>query len=437
MLTYRHQRQSASGHHVKSTTRDVGSWVVTTWTHVQVKGTFPPSPRRFDPLVCLPPKPPFRPPDSSVVVQPTASTGMGHLPKISFPSFNGENPCLWQSCCIDYFEMYSVAESFWIHVPKQHLDPSDWTNFCRLLHDCFGRDQKELLIRQLFHVCQTSSVSAYITQFTELVDQLAAYSCHTDPMYSTMRFVDALCADISSPSCWFCVHSISILLVQLHCCRKRRDLRRPRACHTLEIGLWPSSRHPLAEHCSFPRHKAQRSPRRRRLLLPRPLTLRWQLLCLTIALWGCATNAMPNGVRTISVLLKSSTPSKHYGNQLISKTFKRLKFLMLRPLSNCFWQSPRLLSPGFLLHVQFSCSTPFVMSQSRFLSIPAVPHLSLTLTWSVAFLQSSLFPYLLLCKLLVVGCFIVHSCCIRFAGPLISARFGLILECSHWQRLMW
>lgn len=108
--------------------------------------------------------------------------------------------------------MYSVPNSIWIRVVKQHLnkaptcwfqsieaklDFSDWLGFCRLLHDHFDCDKKEL-IRQLFHVKQTSTVANYIAQFTELVDQLAACSQSTDPMFFTMRFIDGLRADIKS-----------------------------------------------------------------------------------------------------------------------------------------------------------------------------------------------------------------------------------------------
>jgi hypothetical protein len=41
-------------------------------------------------------------------------------------------------------------------------------------------------------------VAEYITQFTELVDQLAAYSSSTDLMYFSMRFSDGLRADIKA-----------------------------------------------------------------------------------------------------------------------------------------------------------------------------------------------------------------------------------------------
>lgn len=56
--------------------------------------------------------------------------------------------------------------------------------------DRFGRDQKELLIHQLFHIRQTGSVSEYVDNFAQLVDQLTAYAHVTEPVYYAMRFVD-------------------------------------------------------------------------------------------------------------------------------------------------------------------------------------------------------------------------------------------------------
>lgn len=109
--------------------------------------------------------------------------------------------------------MYTVPAPVWIRVAKQHLnkavarwfqsiepelDFSNWQGFCRLLHDRFDCDKKELLIRQLFHAKQIASVTDYVKQFTELVDQLKAYSQTTDPMFYTMHFVDGLRADIKA-----------------------------------------------------------------------------------------------------------------------------------------------------------------------------------------------------------------------------------------------
>jgi hypothetical protein len=53
-----------------------------------------------------------------------------------------------------------------------------------------------LVIRQLFHIKQTSTVQDYIDRFCELVDLLVTYEHTTDPLYYTMRFVDGLRDDI-------------------------------------------------------------------------------------------------------------------------------------------------------------------------------------------------------------------------------------------------
>jgi hypothetical protein len=65
-----------------------------------------------------------------------------------------------------------------------------------LLHDRFGREQHGSLIRQLFHIRQTSSVADYVEQFSSLVDEIAAYESKTGLLYYTMRFIDGLRADI-------------------------------------------------------------------------------------------------------------------------------------------------------------------------------------------------------------------------------------------------
>lgn len=42
------------------------------------------------------------------VLEPYSARNLGGLAKLQFPSFDGENPKLWQSRCEDYFHMYSV-----------------------------------------------------------------------------------------------------------------------------------------------------------------------------------------------------------------------------------------------------------------------------------------------------------------------------------------
>ncbi|KAK3149541.1 hypothetical protein QOZ80_3AG0218760 [Eleusine coracana subsp. coracana] len=67
-----------------------------------------------------------------------------------------------------------------------------------MIQDRFGRDHHEALIRKLFHIKQNGTVTDYVDQFSELVDQLAVYESYTDPLYYTMRFINGLRADIKT-----------------------------------------------------------------------------------------------------------------------------------------------------------------------------------------------------------------------------------------------
>jgi hypothetical protein len=73
-----------------------------------------------------------------------------------------------------------------------------WFEFCQIILDRFGKEHHELLIRQLFHIKQLSSVAEYVERFSELVDQLTAYESRTDPLYYTMRFIDGLQYELRS-----------------------------------------------------------------------------------------------------------------------------------------------------------------------------------------------------------------------------------------------
>jgi hypothetical protein len=86
----------------------------------------------------------------------------------------------------------------WLQSVENKARHVSWENFCKLVHDRFGRDQHENLIRQLFHIKQTGSVADYVEEYAQLVDQLAAYTSTTDPLYYTLRFIDGLREDIKS-----------------------------------------------------------------------------------------------------------------------------------------------------------------------------------------------------------------------------------------------
>jgi hypothetical protein len=138
---------------------------------------------------------------------------LGRLPKLNFPKFDGVDPKLWLSRCLDYFELYAVEQGRWIMVATMHFIPPtshwlpsvetrlkscSWLQFASMLLDRFGRDQHELLVPQLINIKQFGSVSEYIDRFAGLVDQLAAYEGPPISLNHTMRFIDGLKDELKS-----------------------------------------------------------------------------------------------------------------------------------------------------------------------------------------------------------------------------------------------
>ena len=93
---------------------------------------------------------------------------------------------------------FSAAASNWLQSVDSKMRDCSWTEFCQLLLDRFGRDEHELLLRCLFNIRQTTTVSDYIDKFAKLVDQLTAYGSTSDLVCYTTKFVDGLRDDIRS-----------------------------------------------------------------------------------------------------------------------------------------------------------------------------------------------------------------------------------------------
>ena len=51
----------------------------------------------------------------------------------------------------------------WLQSVERRVATMEWQDFCSLLLDRFGRDEHDVLIRQLLHIRQTSTVAEYIT----------------------------------------------------------------------------------------------------------------------------------------------------------------------------------------------------------------------------------------------------------------------------------
>lgn len=73
---------------------------------------------------------------------------------------DGVESLMWIRVSRQHFD--GPAKS-WIHSIEAQLPRCTWSDFCKLLHDHFDRDQHEILIRQLFSIKHTTTVSAYVS----------------------------------------------------------------------------------------------------------------------------------------------------------------------------------------------------------------------------------------------------------------------------------
>lgn len=69
---------------------------------------------------------------------------------------------------------FTDPASRWLQSVDRKVKSCTWHDFGLMILDRFGRDQHEVLVRQLFHIRQTGSVADYIDRFAGLADQLAA-----------------------------------------------------------------------------------------------------------------------------------------------------------------------------------------------------------------------------------------------------------------------
>jgi hypothetical protein len=200
------------GHRVELITGEDGFGSVTTLLHPPVKGTYSTASQH---QLCAGSK--FHLPGAAHVkgdftrVDGSGGEIRGRLPKLNFPTFDGENPKLWIKRSRDYFDMYAVEPQVWVRVSTMNFvgaaawwlssieessQLASWSIFCQALLERFGRDEHTVFIRQLFSIRQTSSVAEYVERFSQLRDNLVAYGRPMDPLYFVQRFVDGLRADI-------------------------------------------------------------------------------------------------------------------------------------------------------------------------------------------------------------------------------------------------
>lgn len=78
---------------------------------------------------------------------------------------------------------FTDAAARWLQSVKKQTRSCSWSKFTEMILDRFGRDQHELLIRQLLYIKQSGLVLDYIDRFSAIVDQLAAYESNTDLLF--------------------------------------------------------------------------------------------------------------------------------------------------------------------------------------------------------------------------------------------------------------
>ncbi|GJW15095.1 retrotransposon gag protein [Tanacetum coccineum] len=104
-------------------------------------------------------------------------------PKITLPTFNGSNPLDWLFQADQYFAFYTIAPHQRIPIVAFHLSGdalswykylvnnnllTTWDNFTRALETRFGPSSYDNHQATLFKLCQTSTITAYQTEFERL-----------------------------------------------------------------------------------------------------------------------------------------------------------------------------------------------------------------------------------------------------------------------------
>ena len=62
----------------------------------------------------------------------SSGSSTGHLPKVQFPVFEGDDPKLWITRCENYFKMHDIDISYWYKIASMHFSAAAgrWLQFC-------------------------------------------------------------------------------------------------------------------------------------------------------------------------------------------------------------------------------------------------------------------------------------------------------------------
>ena len=88
------------------------------------------------------------------------------------------------------------SAALWFQSSRASIIAMKWDAFVLAVSNRFDKDEHNHLLRHFFHVKQTATVSEYIEQFSEIVQQLLAHDSTIAPSVITNRFVDGLKKEI-------------------------------------------------------------------------------------------------------------------------------------------------------------------------------------------------------------------------------------------------
>lgn len=86
------------------------------------------------------------------------------IPKMSCPTFDGSNPRIWKSKCLDYFQLCNIDEAFWATAASLNMDGNaakwlqvykkkhglgDWDSFSKAVEAKFGAHDYRDAIEEL------------------------------------------------------------------------------------------------------------------------------------------------------------------------------------------------------------------------------------------------------------------------------------------------
>jgi hypothetical protein len=113
------------------------------------------------------------------------------VPKLPFPRFDGTNPTIWKSKCLDYFSLYDVPDAMkatfaslhiednaakWLQVYKRQYGLADWQSFIDAVVEKFGASDYRDAMEELLDLTQTSTVEQYATVFENLKYEICMHN---------------------------------------------------------------------------------------------------------------------------------------------------------------------------------------------------------------------------------------------------------------------